>query len=209
MKRTFVLLLVAQLLASAASNAQLLRQAGLKIAYTSANQTFRYTNFTWSTLRLPGLSIAAYAEWLDLPVVSVITQLEYAQRGMRLEGTRTANDPTPFQYRIDHRCDYLSVPIMLKCSLPSLVVCPYLAGGPRADFFLSHRTDEDWFPTVYEGFKKSSIGASAACGVQVNAIPGIVLLLEGRYNWDLADAYASEELKVRNDSFDLWLGVAF
>jgi hypothetical protein len=45
-------------------------------------------------------------------------------------------------------------------------------------------------------------------GVQIQSLLPVTILVEGRYNIDLSDSYETNLLKVRNNSFDFWLGVA-
>jgi hypothetical protein len=211
MKKIIFLILAVEILFLQSGNAQLIKSYGFKVAYTSADQKFNYTNLTnIETKRRVGFNVAIYAEWLNTPFISLVTQCEYAQRGMGMEFNRTANSPDIIGTFIDYnRVDYLSIPIFVKLSLPVEPINPYLLLGPRIDFLLGYKSDESAFNAVYDGFSKTMTGASFAVGVDLNTLLPLAILIEARYNVDFKDSYSTQYLTVRNNSFDLWLGLNF
>lgn len=194
------------------SNAQLLKNYGLKMAVTSAGQKYDLTLVPrLETKRRVGFNVGAFAEWLDAPMFSILTQVEYAQRGIGQVFVVTGpNGPDPIGTKtLYSRLDYLSVPVLAKLTLHSGLFSPYIMAGPRADFFLGYTSDENASNSVYDKFKKTSFGGSAGVGVQITSILPVTLLAEGRYNFDFADSYQTDLLKIRNNAFDFWLGIAF
>ena len=185
-------------------HAQILRSFGLKAAYTSANQSINSSSEGLD--RRPGVCAALFAEWLNDPCVSVVSQVEYVQRGTRFTVHPTIPELFWMHWNVDIRIDYLSMPLFFKVRLPLTVLTPYIFGGPRLDVLLSHRsTDLD---IDYLDPKKSSFGASVGIGVEIaHLLPG-QLLVEGRYNADLTAAYPSE-YPYRNNAFDIWIGFGF
>jgi hypothetical protein len=209
-RKFFWLILAVVLILQSNSSAQLMKHWGVKAGYTSAHQTLEYVQFTQEVKRRPGINMGAYAEWFNLPVFSVITQVEYDQRGMQIDVVHTENNPTQAQsVTLDNRVDYLSVPVFVKFTLPGAVLSPYVIAGPRFDVLLSSKSDDGFYTAVYDGFKKSSMGASVGAGIVLDFPLLVGFLAEARYNFDLSDAFSNQSLKVRNDSFDLWFGVAF
>jgi hypothetical protein len=191
-------------------HAQILRSFGLKAAYTSANQSINSSSEGLD--RRPGVCAALFAEWLNNPRLSVVTQVEYSQRGTRNTFLWPNNEPAPLRYvTVDNRLDYLSLLPLLKVTIPLPVVRPYLFGGPRFDFLLGFKSTLGWYgyDDFYNSFKKSAYGASVGLGVELASILPVVLIIEGRYNADLANAYSSPSSNVRNNAYDIWLGVAF
>jgi hypothetical protein len=192
-------------------NAQLLRHYGLKVAYTSATQSFDYytAGFGFSNERRPGINAAVFAEWLNMPFLSVITQVEYSQRGLGIEFARTLNDPTVIGTWVEyHRVDYLSVPLLAKVSFPSTIIEPYLVAGPRIDFVLGYHGNDENFRSLYNDFKSPNLGGTVGAGVSVSSILPAAILLEFRYNIDLTLPYDNGLLRVKNSAYDIWLGVA-
>ncbi len=192
-------------------NAQLLGHYGLKVAYTSAAQSFNYYGggFEINDERRPGVNAAAFAEWSTIPNLSVVTQLEYTQRGKGVKFARTTNDPTVLDTWVQyHRVDYLSVPILAKLSLASGLVQPYLIAGPRVDFVLANHGADPNFRSLYDDFKSPNLGGSAGAGMSTTAIVPAEIFVEFRYNLDLTAPYDNGALRVRNNAYDIWLGVA-
>lgn len=191
--------------------AQLLKEYGLKVALTSADQRYDVTLAPGiETKRRVGFNVGAFVEWFDVPFFSLITQVEYAQRGMGQNVILTGpSGPDPVGVRsLYSRLDYLSVPVLAKLRLQTGPIVPYFVAGPRADIFLGYRSDENAFNAVYDQFKKTSLGGSAGVGIQIESLLPFTVFAEARYNFDFADSYDTDLLKVRNNAFDFWLGVA-
>ena len=181
------------------------------MAVTSADQKYDLTLVPGlETKRRVGFNVAAFAEWFDVPFFSLITQVEYAQKGTGQDFVVTGpSGPNPVGVRtLYSRLDYVSVPVLGKLRLPGGPLSPYIVAGPRMDFFLGYKSDEGAFNSVYDKFKKTSLGGSAGIGIQLDSILPISVLAEARYNFDFVDSYETNLLKVRNSTFDFWLGVA-
>ena len=212
MKKTILLVFAFELFLAQSSNAQLIKSYGFKVAFTSADQKYNYTYLSnMDTKRRSGFNAAIFAEWLNLPFISIITQCEYAQRGMGMDFNRTnSTGPTIIDtYTNYNRVDYFSIPIFAKFTLPVAPIDPYILIGPRIDFLLGYHSDQNAFDGVYDSFSKTMTGASFAIGVDLKSVIPIALFIEARYNIDFKDSYSTQYLTVRNNSFDVWLGFAF
>jgi hypothetical protein len=211
MKFFVTIILLGCLLSPNDSNAQLVKAYGPKVAFTSAHQDFNYTYTDVEVKRRNGFNAALFVEWLNLPFISAVTQLEYVQRGMGMEFVRTGPEGPEVVGRFTryNRVDYLSIPQLAKIAIPVGMFSPYLSTGPRIDFLLGYKSDDGLFNAVYDEFKKTNIGGTISIGLESVELLPIGLLVEARYNFDFADSYSTQYLKVRNNSFDVWLGVAF
>ena len=190
-------------------DAQLLRRYGFKVAVTSADQSYE-NQFAphLQTKRRIGFNFGAFIEWLNLPVLSVLTQVEYAQKGMGLDFVITDADPTPISVTtLYSRLDYLSIPILAKLRLQSQTVSPYFLLGPRADFLLGFKSDEDIFKSVYDEFNRTGFGGTAGIGLETERFLPVPCQVEFRYNFDLKDSFDNTIVKVSNNAFDFWFGV--
>ncbi len=193
-------------------SAQLLKNYGLKMAVTSADQKYDLTLAPGlETKRRAGFNVGVFAEWFDVPFFSLLTQVEYAQRGTgQVFAVTGPSGPEVIGTKtLYSRLDYVSVPVLAKLRLQTGPFTPYIVAGPRVDFFLGYKSDEQEFNAVYDKFKKTSLGGSAGVGMQIESILPVILLAEARYNFDFADSYETDLLKVRNNAFDFWVGVAF
>jgi hypothetical protein len=193
-------------------NAQLLRSLSPKVAYSSSYHEFKYTSplrTNWE--RRNGVGIAVAFEWIDLSVLSIITQLEYAQRGVASEFAITSqSSPEIIGYtRKSGHVAYLSIPILFKVSPFSGNISPYLIAGGHVDFMLGHRSDDNILDPVYDKFSKTNHGLSFGVGAALSTLMIFPIVCEVRYDFDLKNSYQTESLTVRNNSITVWLGVAF
>jgi hypothetical protein len=203
----FILIFAAQI-----SHAQFFKSFGLKAAYTSANQTSSgWHDETYKFNRKSGVSAAIFAEWLNLSYFSLVTQIEYAQRGTRNTFLWPNIEPAPLRYvTVDNRLDYLSALPLVKVAVPLTPVRPYIFAGPRFDFLLGFKSTLGGYgyDDLYNSFKKSTVGASLGLGVQLVDILPVQVTIEGRYNADLSSALPDSRTNFRNNAYDIWLGFA-
>lgn len=125
-----------------------------------------------NTLRRGGFNAAIYAEWLNVPLISIVTQYEYAQRGVGSD-VITTGETGPEEIgrdKIFSRDDYLSIPILVKISIPVQIIKPYILIGPRLDYFLGDKEDEPAFYRVYDEFSKTIIGGSFGIGLDLKRL---------------------------------------
>jgi hypothetical protein len=191
-------------------NAQLIKGYGIKVALTSSTQTFEYSNPPWtgfgpSPKRRIGFNAGVYVEWLALPIFSVLSEIEYVQKGFGEEFNITQNDPTVIATATEYRrIDYVSFPLLGKFILPLNSTNLYILAGPRADFLVAYDPN---FSSIYKDFKKTMFGASFGIGLNLETFMPFPLSLEFRYNSDFSDSFDNGNLRVRNNSYDFWLGV--
>ena len=190
------------------SEAQLVKAYGVKAGAVTAGQDWKYSGFSSSIANNMrwGIDIGGYIEWLNIPVVSIVSELHYVQKGFKDEFIMTSQTgPDPIgTYEVTPRIDYLSIPILVKLrmDLPSFSL--YIIVGPRYDIMLS--SDADFFgPT----FTKSDMGITAGGGLESTLIPGMIIGLEFQYSMSLQDIYSTDLLKVRNQSMEFLLVVGF
>jgi hypothetical protein len=194
------------------AGAGVLRMAGAKIAVTSAGQSYDITAIAnEETDRRLGFGVAGFIEWFDLPVFSVVTQLEYLQRGMEQEFNVTSPESPEVlgTTTIENRLDYLSLPILAKGRIELGSVTPYALAGIRFDHLLGYESEGNFFNAVYDSFDRTTIGGSVGAGVELPELLPFGVLAELRYNFDLDDAYSTDLLTVSNNAYDLWIGITF
>jgi hypothetical protein len=201
------------LCASSVSHAQLVRSYGVKLGAVSANQTWHYTfasdlasdgttNYRW------GITGGVYVELLDIPLLSLVAELQYTQKGTRypLPLTSVSQPDGTGQFKtLSPRVDYLSVPILAKLRLKLPFFTPYIISGPRADLLVSKRGEG--FDLVIGEFKSTDVGGTIGVGVEIHTLLPVGLLAELRYNPSFRDSYKDKFLTVRNRSFDFLVGL--
>ncbi len=216
MKKLSFPIILAVLSAPIVCRAQLISSFGVKGAFTSTSQIMAhpFASTGWwtssSTSAEQGFDVAAFAEWPALPLLSIVTQVEYGRGGSKIEYTVDENSSvTGFASTIGH-LDYISIPVMAKFSLLQGSVTPYVFGGPRVDFLVGYSGSQIQ-PTgvsIYSQFRKTMLGWSTGIGIETSTILPVDLLAELRYNIDLLDSFNNAGLTFRNQTVDLWFGVA-
>jgi hypothetical protein len=210
----------AALLLPLSVQAQLIKGYGAKIGMNSSNTTVSLvkTAFDFTERRI-GVNAALFLEWSRSSVISLVTQVEYAQRGFNEKQLVTGEyGPEPIDFvRADTRLDYISLPILLKLQYPSLAAGPYLLLGPRADFLIHREPGKfkisgDGFQIIWESglpnaFDEQALGGTAGLGLAADKLLHLPLLVEARYNFDFTDNSKSPAFRGKNNSFDVWLGI--
>ena len=191
--------------------AQLINCIGLKLGSVAANQDWEYSRYTANldTRVRWGTDLGAYVEWLHLPVVSLLTEVHYIQKGFRVDiPVRTTANPegdgTFHTYA--PRVDYLAIPLLAKCRIELGSSSLYVFGGPRLDVFLN--TDDQGFGIVLDNFRYSEYGVTIGLGFLTTQILPFGLGAEIRYSPSLQDSYATDLLTVRNSSFEIVLVIS-
>lgn len=192
-------------------NAQL-RHWGAKVALTSADVNYQNKYAPgFETNRRMGFSIGAFAEWFETGWFTLLTQAEYAQKGLGM--TFLIAGPTGPEVlerkTVYSRLDYLSVPILGKATLQLGSLSPYVLAGPRVDFLLGYESDLNSYNTLFEKYDNTAFGATVGAGIQFDSILPLPVVLEARYNLDITKSFENAVVKASNNSVDLWLGVAF
>ena len=210
MKTIASLLLILLVFSSHQTNAQVLRTYGAKFGITSSDEVRDYSTFTPTTKRRTGFNFGVYAEWFDLPIISIVTQLEYSQRGFG-DNFLYTDETGPQSGKIltlYDRLDYLSVPLLAKFSTTFAPIKPYALLGPRFDILIGRKADIPGEDILYDNFKKPVLGGTVGIGAELNSGLPVTLSLEARYNFDLMDSYSNPNLSVQNNTFDLWIGAS-
>jgi hypothetical protein len=195
----------------APANAGLIRSGGVKLALSTAGQSYEiFAVPGMETDRRFGLGAAVFLEWFDLPLLSVVTQVEYTQRGMSRDFNVTdTSGAVVGTMSIGNRLDYISVPIMGKLRIDLGGVTPYALAGVRFDYMLGYSSDQGAFNDLYDAFDRSIMGGAAGAGVELDGLLPVGVLAEVRYNFDLTDSYKTDLARVSNNSVDLWVGITF
>jgi Outer membrane protein beta-barrel domain len=198
--------------------AQLIKGYGAKAGANSSKATFSYfqSDFQYETERRTGVHAAFFLEWGKSSLISLITQVEYAQRGFVEEQMIISEiSPEPLGVvRANTRLDYISLPLMIKLQYPRLVAGPYLVFGPKVDWLVHHVAGKFEFPratfesSLYKVFADRAVSGTVGLGFAADKLLHLPVLLEARYNFVLTDNTDLKTIsKAQNQSFDLWLGI--
>lgn len=213
-----IILLVSVLNASSAS-AQLLHAYGFKIGPTAAEQRFQYSsNYPYylpdpnlPTKRLWGLEAGIFVEFLNLPYFTVVSELNYSQKGRIVTVDAVAIDHNSPSGYVDLgpqdqtlRFHYVSFPILAKFRFQTRTITPFVTFGPRFEYLVSHPSSP-----VYDRFNKWEIAASLSGGIEADLGNVLEILLEIVYCPSLTNAYTNEFVTVNNRVIGFLVGVSF
>jgi hypothetical protein len=199
------------------AQAQLIKAYGAKLGANSSRVTLSYVKsaFQYETERRTGVHAAFFLEWGRSSLISLITQVEYAQRGFAEEQTMT--DELGQEKGVvcaKTRLDYVSVPIIIKLQYPRLVAGPYLVFGPKVDWLVHRTAGKFEFPiatiesSLYKVFADQALSTTVGLGFAAEKLLHLPLLIETRYNFVLTDNTDVKTIsKAQNQSFDIWLGI--
>lgn len=189
---------------------------GIKLSFTSSNLSCELLQKSLS--RRSGFSVGLFFEVNTGNIVSLVTQLEYAQKGF-IESQEEINERLEFiqTVKANTRLDYLSIPVFLKFKIPNLKFEPYFIGGPRFDYLFNKKygifqfTNSTSMSKLADYFKKTVFGATIGGGIKLPELYQIQTSVEFRYNHDFTDLLSELENSavIKNNSWDLSLGINF
>jgi hypothetical protein len=214
MKTIVWLTLFSVLLTISTSDAQLVRNYGLKAGYVKAEQRWNYTqqsgvhasgiNPIW------GLDAGAFVEFFGFPFFSLSSEVHFIQKGRTLTviHMETADNPQGYidlgMEDVKERFEYISIPILAKLRLDGPTITPFIAAGPSFEYLLS-------FPSsvVYDKFNKTEFAFMFSAGVELSLGLTSKLMAECRYSLGLTNMYKNEFVAVDNRVLVFLVGVAF
>jgi opacity protein-like surface antigen len=210
---TFMMVAIFTLISSRADS-QLIRSYGAKIGITEASQDWKYTG-ALSDLKIydksrTGLDIGGYVEWLDLAVLSIITEAHYIQKGCKDEfevttvempqGTGETKLHTP-------RIDYMSFPVLAKLRFDTPILTLYGIGGYRIDFLVGKNSYASG--AVFDDLKSTDQGPTIGFGIEAPITSKNYLGGEFRYSFSSQEIFSNQNLTVKNKSMEFLFIVGF
>jgi hypothetical protein len=195
--------------------AQFINGYGVKVGVNSSNAALSAVQsaFEFDTERRTGANAALFLEWGASSAISLVTQVEYAQRGFVEEQAVTGEDsPEPIQIvQANTRLDYISLPILLKLQYSP---GPYFVLGPRVDFLVNRVAGVFEFSIgnfespLSQGFDDRALGGTIGLGFSADKLLRLPLPIETRYNFDFTNSADNQTLgQAKINSFDVWLGI--
>jgi Outer membrane protein beta-barrel domain len=209
-KNKFFLIAIVLFIFSSVTNAQLIFSYGLKVGMANASQSWNYSGplsdlevFDKSRI---GLDIGIYSEWFNFPVISILTELHYIQKGCKDEFVVTTMDnpdgigetrtSTP-------RIDYISVPILAKIRYNTKPITFYGIVGPRLDILIGKNSYA--MGAVFDDLKKTDFGGTFGIGLELLLKNTYHIGSEFRYSFSSQTIFSNQWLNVKNKSLEFLL----
>jgi len=213
MRKTILIIITYMIVFFCVCEAQLIKSFGFKTGLAAESQKWEFstlTNLAIDTKIRPGLDVGIFLEWLDVPYISVLTELHYIQKGAECTSNvmlTTPSRPDGIGYSFTPRLDYLSIPLLMKLRYDLPILSLYLLAGPRIDIFLSKHGDE--WPLISEVYQKENLGGSFGIGFETFSLVPFTIGIEFRYSPNFQNSYSANYLKVYNQSMEFLLVVGF
>jgi hypothetical protein len=208
--RILLLIIAASLILLSRAEAKSIRHYGLKLGIVSANQSWDYhdNGLDWERYRRVGFIGGVFAEWSGSSHLSLVTEVEYVQKGFKEVMITTdgwSSQPTG-KVSISPRIDYLSIPLLLKMRSGDSEISVYFLAGPRIDFVVG-RVGKEYYSDVLDQFSSWEYGVTMGVGIEMKGLLMSSTGFELRYSPSLKKAYSSDLLSIRNSSLEFVLSV--
>jgi hypothetical protein len=213
--KKFTIIAILLLTFFSATDAQLIKSYGLKVGMASTNQDWNFSSSTGVIVNASArqsVDAGIFIEWLNLPIISIITEADYVQKGADcttniIVTTPDNPDGTGENLIFSTKVAYLSVPVLAKIKLAGALVSPYILAGPRFDFYLTNNSDG--MGKTLNGSQKMDFGGTFGLGIEISSLLPIQLGAEIRYSPTFQDSYSISYLTVRNRSLEFLLVASF
>jgi hypothetical protein len=195
--------------------AQSLRSIGIKAGTVAANQVWNYSNPELSGINIGdqtrwGSDFGVFAEWLNIPWISIITEVHYIQKGFTDKiqiTTEDLPDGTGEYLVFSPHVDYTSIPILIKIRKELLGISIYVIAEPTYDILVAQ--ENSWYGLVLDKFSKTELCATFGFGVALPLVFDTKVGTEVRYIPSLQNSYSTEYLTVRNRCLEFLFIVSF
>jgi len=192
---------------------QSLRAFGMKLGMSEASQQWVYTSSEFSGLSVfdqprRGWNAVLFAEWFTHPSLSVLTELNFVQKGTEDSFIITSADsPEGIGEMIfDPRIDYLSFPVLLKFRHAMGGTDLYCFAGSRMDLIVGRNSYGEGL--VFSDFRSPEFGLSYGIGVDHSIFSNMRFGGELRHSYSPQRAYDNGFVSVRNSSYELLMSLS-
>lgn len=209
MKKLSLIILI--IICYSTTQAQFIKNVGVKTGATISRQMWKYA---------PGLGISidpdskigfnagVFAEFLNLPFLSFVAEVNYVEKGMQLTAyiTPIDNPDGGTETVMKAGVNYLNLSLLAKVRLEGVLFTPYIIAGPKVDFEIS-RNGQILGGTVFDDYTKSRFGFKVGGGTEIKVL-NITFLAEILYDSDFGNLFESSNLKITTSAVDLRAGVS-
>jgi hypothetical protein len=210
--KKFLIIAVVLLLCSTLQ-AQFIKSIGFKIGGTSSQQKHSYQLDKTVIEDNPdckiGYNFGVFGEFLNNPVLSLIAEMNYVEKGFQreLELTNLEHpDGTGEKIILTAGINYFNFSALAKARLQGNFCTPYVFLGPKLDIELNKSDDSPMLPGM-ENFNKVRFGFKAGMGTEIYLF-GITFLAEVIYDKDLGYLYKNDRFEITTSAIDFRGGVS-
>lgn len=205
MKKSLVVLTI--LIISSALNAQTLSGYGLKLGLgiTNSRWALESSDSEFYPDYISGLSVRAFADFLNSSVFNIEGELGFSQKGMKEDLFRNIENSDGSYTKVNERLNYISASVMGKLKYTKDIFTPYLLLGPQFNYLAGMNVDASAKP-FFERSEKSLWGFTTGIGAAFKT-KRFSLLFEYRYERDFTKSLEYYDLYMKNFSHTFLIGV--
>jgi hypothetical protein len=193
------------------TNAQIIKSIGIKAGGTVSQHKYEYGFFGLTNSEYPesrtAVNVGIFGEFLNLPVFSIVGEVNYVQSGARRKYPVTDlahPNGTGETWTLNLNNDYLNISAMGKVRLDSPIFTPYVLFGPKIDIEVN-RSEEYSGVLNPDNLDKIRLGVKAGIGTEIKLF-GINFLSEVIYTKDFGELYNTNSLRITTYSLDFRVG---
>jgi hypothetical protein len=207
MKNRLVLFLILLFLAPQFYS-QVIQSYGLKIGYVNSSQSYTNKDIDNITTRKNGYSVSAFLDLFNINGFSISPEIKYIQKGVGFEFIHTGSaSPDPLGTETEYIYhNYLSIPFSLSYKNKFVFGTPFVKIAPRYDILLNSHDDFNSPSSTYDNFK-NVFGGTFSVGFIPEFNTAVRPFIEFSYHMDFTDTYSGKYNKIRNNAFEVDLGL--
>lgn len=167
---------------------------GIKGGANFANQSAKFLDVDLSTSSITGFVGGAYVNWFFGDKIAIQPELLWARKGAETDDSQLPSSSTA-------KLDYFDIPVVVKWQIIKFL---NIHAGPQFSILTKAIAEsEDGSLDIKEDLKNSDLGLIV--GAEAN-LP-LRLNLTARYIFGLKDISEIDEIKLKNSTFQLTLGI--
>ena len=189
-------------------NAQNIKSYGLHLGVNFSKHDYKGFLILEDNLkRRIGFTGGLYVEWLNSSIFTIVTQIEYLQRGEGNQITKTDINGNPAgTVTTNSRLDYLSFPVFGKITIPIQTKSIYTMTGIHYDILLGH---SEFMENIYSKLSTKVIGGIIGIGFSPNFKVFVKPSIEICYVFDFTDSYKPGGYELRNNAIECSMKIPF
>lgn len=189
---------------------------GVKAGITSSTQTWEYVYkfaSNGNTEARQGINLGIFAEYSDDKYVGVIAEVNYRQKGAKINLDYTGRDTSGtilVPKNLDYKLAYLNITLLGKVRYAALpIVTPYLLAGVKTDYQISNKLDDVDLGFLATDATKQVWGVVIGGGLEFKNLLPVSILAEVRYEFDFNKLYVSDSFQIKTSLLEFKLGIKF
>lgn len=186
--------------AVSASSPRVLNAIGITGGVTFSKQKWNFSDpdYTQRNKFIMGFNGSVMAELFSRDYTSVISELQYNQKG--------TTEKDSLGSKLKNKVNYLCWNNFYRIRYDMDAIIPYILIGPRLEYALSQSTAS---PAITGSFSKIHVTASVGAGIEFVSYGDIKFFTEAHFNPDVMRSYKQGNLSIRTTAYEIRIGLKY